>query len=158
MDTASHVGLQHFTDQHIDALNRFELPEEQGQFTSLPEKVLGVTEGQYRIVITSDSVPVGFFLLHATQRVKEYTDNPNAMLLTSFSINFAEQGKGFAKKGLLLLPDFVHAEFPDCDEIALAVNHKNVPAQKLYLHTGFTDTGLRRMGAIGEQFIFRLAL
>lgn len=59
---------------------------------------------------------------------------------------------------MLLLRDFVKSEFPSCDEIVLAVNHKNFPAQKLYAKVGFKDTGRRKIGPIGEQFILSLGL
>ncbi|MDV2582252.1 GNAT family N-acetyltransferase [Alkalibacillus haloalkaliphilus] len=158
MKTVNHIKLEHFSDEYLDDLNSFELPEEQAQFTALPSKYFEVTEGQFRIVIVSESEPIGFFLLHSTERVKEYTDNPNAMLLTSLSINQAKQGKGYAKQAMLLLNDFVKTEFPNCNEIVLAVNHKNIPAQKLYSKIGYRDTGRRKMGPIGEQFIMSLLL
>ncbi|EJL46326.1 GNAT family N-acetyltransferase [Brevibacillus agri] len=158
MNKPVHVKLTHYSPAHLPALRSFELPEEQGQFTSLPVETLAVTEGQYPIVIVSEKEPVGFFLLHSTERVKEYSANPDAMLLTSFSINHAQQGKGYAKQGMLLLPAFIRTEFPACTEIVLAVNHKNIPAQRLYVAAGFADTGRRRMGPLGEQFVFCLPL
>ena len=124
----------------------------------MPSKILEVTEGQNRIVILSGIEPVGFFLLHSTERVKEYSDNPNAMLLTALSVNRSKQGKGYAKQGMLLLRDFVKSEFPNCDEIVLVVNHKNVPAQRLYLRVGFEDRGKRKIGPLGEQFVMSLSL
>ena len=139
-------------------MNSFELPKEQGQFTLLPNNFKEVTESQYRIVILNDTEPVGFFLLHLTDRVKDYTDNPKAVLLTSLSINHAKQGRGYAKQAMFLLKKFVTAEFPNYNEIILAVNHKNISAQKLYLIVGFQDTGKRKMGPIGEQFIMNLML
>ncbi|MFJ5761991.1 GNAT family N-acetyltransferase [Neobacillus sp. NPDC093182] len=152
------VGLVHFSKEFETQLNSFELPKEQEQFTALPKKITEVADGQYRIVILSGNVPVGFFLLHATDRVKDYSDNPKAMLLTAFSINHAHQGKGYAKQGMSLLREFVQKEFPDCNEIVLAVNHKNIPAQKLYMKVGFQDTRRRKIGKIGEQYIMALSL
>lgn len=152
------VEINHFSIEHLEALKSFELPDEQEQFTSLPSKILNVTEGQHPIVILSENKPVGFFLLYSTKRVKEYTTNQNAMLLTTLSVNHAEQGKGYAKRGMLLLKDFVKSEFPSCDEIVLAVNHKNMPALKLYSKVGFNDTGRRKIGRIGEQYIMSLLL
>ncbi|WP_010096883.1 GNAT family N-acetyltransferase [Ornithinibacillus scapharcae] len=152
------VELKHFTEEHTQQLCTFELPMEQGQFTSLPKNYLEITEGQHRIVIVHHLVPVGFFLLHATERVKEYTDNPNAMLLTSLSINHKEQGKGYARHAMNILRRFVLEEFPNCNEIILAVNHKNIAAQRLYAKVGFQDTGKRKMGPIGEQFILNFML
>ncbi len=115
-----------------------------------------VKKGQHPIVILDFSKPVGFFLLHANERVKEYSDNPDAMLLTALSINHMEQGKGYAKKGMYELRVFVKNEFPTCTEIVLAVNHKNLPAQQLYKKAGFTNTGRTKMGNIGQQFIYSL--
>ncbi|MFS0605313.1 GNAT family N-acetyltransferase [Peribacillus frigoritolerans] len=158
MEKVDYVVLKHFSNEYLDVLNSFELPEEQVQFTALPNKILEATEGQYRIVILSENEPVGFFLLHSTERVKEYSDNPKAMLLTALSVNHAKQGNGYAKQGMLLLSDFVKSEFPNCDEIVLVVNHKNLPAQQLYLKAGFQDTGKRKIGPIGEQFIMTLSV
>lgn len=158
MGKVDYVELKHFSNEYLDVLNSFELPEEQVQFTALPNKILEATEGQHRIVILSENEPVGFFILHSTERVKEYSDNSKAMLLTALSVNHAKQGKGYAKQGMLLLSDFVKSEFPNCDEIVLVVNHKNFPAQQLYLKVGFQDTGKRKIGPIGEQFIMNLSV
>lgn len=152
------VEIKYFTVEYLEALKSFELPDEQEQFTSLPNKTLNVTGGQHPIVILSKNQPVGFFLLHSTERVKEYTNNQNAMLLTTLSINHVEQGKGYAKRGMLLLQDFVQSEFPYCDEIVLAVNHKNISALRLYSKVGFNDTNRRKIGRIGEQYIMSLLL
>lgn len=78
------------------------------------------------------------------------------MLLTALSINHLEQGKGFAKHAMRLLSEFVKSEFPSYDEIVLAVNHKNIPAQELYRKVGFHDTGERKMGPIGQQYILNM--
>ncbi|GEL78510.1 GNAT family N-acetyltransferase [Tenuibacillus multivorans] len=158
MEKTEYITLEHFSNKHLDALTSFKLPEDQKQFTALPDQYKEVEDGQHRIVILNKTKPVGFFLLHATARVKDYSDNPSAMLLTSLSINHAEQGKGYAKKAMFLLKEFVVSEFPDCDEIVLAVNHKNISAQQLYLKVGFQDTGRRKVGPIGEQFIMNLML
>ena len=153
-----YVRVAFVSDEHLDCLNTFELPEEQVQYTRLPRDVSDLQEWQYPIVILAGEEPVGFFLLHRTERVKEFTGNPDAILLTAFSIDFRQQGKGYAKQGLQALPGFVAAHFTGCDEVVLAVNHKNIPAQNVYRKTGFSDTGIRRMGPRGEQFIMRLII
>ncbi|WP_410769980.1 GNAT family N-acetyltransferase [Fontibacillus sp. BL9] len=153
------VELVHFSEErHSSALDGFELPEDQIRFTALPKEIQSVTEGQYRIVIASDGVPVGFFMLHATERVKAYSDNPNAMLLTALSIDHKQQRQGYAKKAMIALKAFVMNEFAACDEVVLVVNCKNTPARQLYSASGFTDTGGRRMGPIGEQYVMKLFL
>lgn len=156
MGKTSYLKLRHFSNEDMDKLKTFELPKDQEQFTSLPKNFKEVAEGQYRIVICNDQEPVGFFLLHSTDRVKEYSNNSQAMLLTALSINKIEQGKGYAKQAMLLLRRFVTDKFPHCNEIVLAVNHKNVAAQKLYEKVGFQDTGKRKVGPIGEQYIMSL--
>lgn len=140
----------------MDILQTFELPQNQVHFTSLPANFQEPKQGEHRIVLLSDNTPVGFFLLNTTAKVLEYSRSPHAVLLTSLSINQIEQGNGYAKKAMLLVKEFVQTEFPDCDEIVLAVNHKNTAAHQLYVKTGFQDTGDRKTGPIGEQLIMKL--
>ncbi|GGI15355.1 GNAT family N-acetyltransferase [Gottfriedia solisilvae] len=152
------VELQHYKTEFYESLSEFSLPEEQKQFTSLPVAMLEASDGRYPIVILSESRPVGFFILHSSSRVRDYTDNTNAMLLTSFSIDHKQQGNGYAKIGLLQIEHFVSEFFQHCNEIVLAVNHKNIAAQKVYEKVGYQDTGRRKIGAIGEQFIYSYTL
>ncbi|PCK21883.1 GNAT family N-acetyltransferase [Bacillus pumilus] len=152
------VTLAHFSEGYIEGLTSFVLEEEQAKFTALPSAYFEFTEGQYRIVILNESEPVGFFVLHATDRVKDYSNNPNALLLTSLSIHQTQQGKGYAKQAMSLLKQFVTSEFPTYNEIVLAVNHQNIPAQTLYSQVGYQDTGRRKIGPIGEQLILSLLL
>ncbi|MFE8700461.1 GNAT family N-acetyltransferase [Cytobacillus sp. FJAT-54145] len=158
MNSQKQIRLKRYTAEFNEKLGEFELPAEQEQFTAMPIEMLEVTEERHPIVILSDWEPVGFFVLHSSERVKEYSDNPKAMLLTALSINYAQQGKGYANKGMSLLRDFITQEFPNCNEVVLAVNHKNIPAQKLYEKVGFTDTYRRKIGRIGEQYIYSLTL
>lgn len=64
------------------------------------------------VILDRNGVPVGLFALETGDRVKEFTDNEDALLLTSFSINHNRQGKGYAKKSLSLLQEFVKRYFP----------------------------------------------
>lgn len=150
------IELQFYLPEYFESLKEYQLPEEQVRFTALPFEMLEINNERHPIVIISPNQPVGFFVLHSSDRVKEYSDNPNAMLLTAFSINHRHQGNGYAKKGMELLPGFVNEKFPWCDEIVLAVNHRNIPAQKLYQKVGYIDTSRRKMGKIGEQLILSL--
>ncbi|WP_253271180.1 GNAT family N-acetyltransferase [Sporosarcina sp. D27] len=149
------VKLEKYNPDFLKALKEFELPTEKAQYTALPTVILEkLTDNQYPVVILSNDDPVGFFLLQSTDRVKEFTDNPWALLLTALSIDNSKQGKGFAIEAMKLIKQFVNLELPEYDEIILAVNHKNIPAQNLYKRVGFSDTGKRKIGKIGEQFIF----
>ncbi|MEW5550522.1 GNAT family N-acetyltransferase [Peribacillus frigoritolerans] len=154
----SSVELKRFSSEYLTGLNSFVLTDAQKQFSALPNKFVEATDGQHRIVILSDNTPVGFFLLNSNERVKKYSTNLNALLLTALSINNTEQGKGYAKQGMSLLHEFVKSEFPKCDEIVLVVDKDNIPAQKLYLKVGFEDTNERQIGRIGEEIIMRLSI
>ena len=124
------VKLERYKPEFLKVLTEFELPTEKAQYTALPTVMLEkLTDNQYPIVILSNNEPVGFFLLQSTDSVKEFTDNPRALLLTALSIDNSKQGKGFAKEAMNLIKQFVNQEFPEYNEIILAVNHKNIPAQ-----------------------------
>lgn len=151
------VKLEKYKPEFLKALKEFELPTEKAQFTALPATILEkLVDNQYPVVILNGGAPVGFFLLQSTDRVKEFTDNSRALLLTALSIDNSQQGKGLAKEAMVLMKQFVNQEFPKYDEIILAVNHKNITAQNLYTRVGFSDTGKRKIGKIGEQFIFNI--
>lgn len=158
MGNVSIVKLEHFEDKFLNELENFDLPKEQIQFSALPKDILNTTDGQYRIVITNNGQAVGFFLLHATDKVKNYSSNPNALLLTALTVDHKYQGKGFAKKGMLALPHFVKKFFPSYNEIVLVVNEKNFHAQALYKKVGFNDTGERKIGPIGKQILMSLSI
>ena len=155
MEKMKSVELKHYSSEYTKELNGFALTEEQLQFSALPSIFEEMNEGQHRIVILNDQIPVGFFILNSNERVKKYSTNLNAMLLTALSINHREQGKGFAKEGMSLLVPFVQTEFPTCDEIVLVVDQANIPAQKLYVKVGFEDTNERLVGRVGEEIIMR---
>ncbi|HET7615467.1 MAG TPA: GNAT family N-acetyltransferase, partial [Bacillales bacterium] len=143
---------------HDEALKAFALPEEQAQFTALPvEKLERPSDERHPIVILNRDEPVGFFVLETGERLRKYTENERALLLTALSINHSEQGKGFAKAGMRILNGFVQKEFPCVDEVVLAVNMKNIAAQKMYEKSGFQDTGRRTFGSKGEQKVLSLA-
>lgn len=59
---------------------------------------------------------------------------------------------------MLLLEEFVKRYFPIKNEVVLAVNERNIPAQNLYAKVGFQDKGFRRMGPIGQQIIMHLPI
>src|SRR5690606_16194689 len=92
------ITLENKSPEQLAILQDFQLPEEQKQFTSLPKDALPVTAGQHPLVIVRDGEPVGFFILNTSDRVKEYTHNPVAMLLTSFLIDYKQQENGYASR------------------------------------------------------------
>ncbi|MBM6995179.1 GNAT family N-acetyltransferase [Paenibacillus sp. DXFW5] len=145
-------------EEDFETLQGFELLSEQVEFTALPGEALEVAAqdpNRYPVVIQSaEGETVGFFVLHLNAGSDLLVDNPRAILLRALSVDFRQQGKGYAKAAMLQLPAFVREHFPEVDEIVLAVNARNLTAQRLYLQVGFEDRGLTRLGPVGLQHIY----
>ncbi|PEE80522.1 GNAT family N-acetyltransferase [Bacillus toyonensis] len=156
------IQLVPYKETYKEIIQSFTLPSEQVQFTSDPGELLKKAKSDRTknviVILDYNGVPVGLFALQTGERVQEFTENEDALLLTSFSINYNKQRRGCAKKSLALLQDFVKLYFPIKNEVVLAVNEKNMPAQKLYEKVGFEDRGFRRMGPIGQQIIMHLPI
>ena len=155
------VRLEFYQLEHKAILETFYLPKEQNKYTSVPKEKLAIAvedKHQYPIVILTGSKPVGFFILYDGENSSTYTNNSNSLILRSFSINHADQGNGYAKKGLLLLKDFIKEYFPLVGEVVLAVNAQNVLAKSLYLKCGFKENGSTMMGPIGLQHILSFSV
>lgn len=155
------ITLDFYKEKYLTDLVKFCLPPEQEIFTTLPKDVLHLALSdyfRYPVVVLLKDVAVGFFILHYGKDIFEFIHNPNAILLRTFSINFKFQGHGYAKSSLKLLPEFIKNNFHGIDQIILAVNEKNLIAQKLYSKCGFTDTAIRKIGPRGPQFILQYLL
>ncbi|KAF1678920.1 GNAT family protein [Bacillus mexicanus] len=156
------ISLSFYKPEHLSELESFKLNNDDKRFTSLPKEVLTQAlsiRDRYPVVILNDNLPIGFFILHTSKETLEpYSNNPFALLLSSLSLNAVHQGKGYAKKAMLLLPSFVSGYFPWCDEMILAVNHLNTRAKHLYMKCGFIDKGRRRIGPLGEQLVLHYFL
>lgn len=157
----SGISLEMYRPEYDLALKTFTLPENQRKFTLLPSEMIRRAEGdptRHSVVILCEGEPVGFFVLRSGEVVRDYSDNPRALLLVALCVNYSQQGKGYAKKGLQFLKFFVSEHFDDINEVVLAVNENNINAQILYKKLGFKDTGKRKLGKLGETFIYSLSL
>lgn len=155
-DNLMQTQLVFYQPGHKAALESFQLPETQKQFTGMPNEMLKIAvEDKHRfpIVIVSSGRPVGFFVLYEGEERFEYSDHANSLVLRAFSINYNDQGNGYAKAALMQLKEFVDKHFPEVDEIALAVNLQNLSARHVYLRCGFKDEGRTKMGRNGLQHI-----
>lgn len=155
----SSVVLVEYSNTYDEQLSNFYLPKEQLQFTSMPlDKINGTNESNTakHVLILENDAPVGYFSLEDGEKLLKYSNNTNARLLTAFSIDSRNQGKGLAKIGLQLLPEFVKNNFTGIDEIVLGVNQRNTPAYNLYLKTGFVDKNEFYEGPKGHQHILHL--
>lgn len=152
----SKMQLYFYNEGFKNTIEQYKLTDEQLRFTGKPIKCIELSNedsDRYSILAMENDRLVTFFVLHQNDGVKPYSNHSNSILLRAFSTDSRYQGKGFAKKALMLLPDFVNDNFSEMNEIILAVNLKNEAAQGLYKKCGFIDEGVRRMGKKGELII-----
>lgn len=151
------VSLDFFKQEDFAGLN-YALDENQQQYTSTVEQALERIKERndpkaFAITVFEDQQPAGFFVLDFGEDKFELTENSKSVLLRSLSINPTLQGKGIGKSAMQIVDDFVKNHFPDCDEIVLAVNMKNISAYHVYLKTGYSYDGKNRMGRSGPQYL-----
>ncbi|WP_107942746.1 GNAT family protein [Metasolibacillus sp. FSL H7-0170] len=150
------MQLYFYEDRFKNNIDHYELTEEQLHYTSHPKECIKLSNedsDRYSILAIEDKELVTFFDLHKNEGVKPYSNNHHAILVRAFSTDFRHQGKGYAKNALILLPEFIKKNFGEVNEIVLAVNLKNIPAQELYKKCGFVDEGVRKMGEKGELIV-----
>lgn len=108
---------------------------------------------KHPILILKDEELIGFFILQLGVGVSKFSDNPKAILFKAHSIDLNYQGKGYAKKSLELLPDYVLYHYPMVNEIVLSVSIDNISSQMLYLRCGFSNTNKRISIGNSVEFI-----
>ena len=142
-------------------LNDYHLPEEQAQYSALPRMAVEISENdsnRHPLMGIVDHHLVTFFILEEGEAAKIFSADDRDILLRSFSTNYENQGKGYARKALELTPDYIRKNLPHINGIVLGVNKKNVAAQKLYEKCGFIDEGNRVMGSKGEMIVMKYYL
>ncbi|MNM19281.1 hypothetical protein D3C81_295880 [compost metagenome] len=156
------VALTPYRAGHREGLLAFTLPQEQEVFTGMPAETLDTAlqdDNRDPVVVICGEAPVGFFVLHGWDGIGDiYSGNSRALLLRAYLIDRASQGRGYGRESMALLPDYVERYHPGTEEIVLLVNERNRGAERLYLASGFYDTGLRRLGAKGMQKLLRYDL
>ena len=153
------MKLHHYKIKHAQKVANYTLTEEQLRFTGSPqESVMLAAEDLDRkpILAFEGEALVTFLVLHLKTGAAVYSNNPNAALIRAFSTDFYQQGKGYAKEVLNILPSYVKQHYPEVNELVLAVNEKNRPAQHLYAKCHFKDTGRRYEGPKGPQIVMDL--
>ncbi|MBB6372342.1 GNAT family N-acetyltransferase [Chryseobacterium shigense] len=151
------VSLRFFKDLDFGELN-YSLNENQLQYTSMVEKALKRIEErndgkEFPVTIFKDEKPAGFFVLDFGEDKLDLTENEESVLLRSLSINPCLQGKGIGNTAMQKVDSFVRENFPDCSEIVLAVNQKNISAYHIYLKAGYLYDGKTRIGRSGPQYL-----
>lgn len=154
------IQLLPYKTSHQKALFAYTLSAEQMKFTALPEQTLQRIKERadgmkHPITILYQQFPIGFFVLDESHDKLEYTDNPNALLFRSLSLNPNYQGKGLGKQAILSVDTYARIHFPNANEIVLGVNFKNKNTYQLYLKCGYVDEGKTNEGFQGKQHILR---
>lgn len=142
-------------------IDQYQLSEEQLRYTGTPDFPIKIAENfsfiHPLLGIENDKLTT-FFVIDEKKDVHLYTKNTHAVLLRTFSTDQRLQGQGYAKKVLLLLPEYIKSQFPSVTEIVLAVNEENIAPQKLYEKTGFSDTSMRVVSDTGLLKVMHLML
>ncbi|WP_332649472.1 GNAT family N-acetyltransferase [Lysinibacillus sp. 54212] len=150
------MNLTFYEDSFSSVINRYTITDEQLRYTVSPIEAIQLAKedkDRFPILALENDRLVTFFVLHRNEGVRAYSSNENSILIRSFSTDFYQQGKGFAKRVLLLLPAFVRCHFQEVNELVLAVNVGNDVAKRLYESCGFVDNGVRIMGIKGELIV-----
>lgn len=157
------LQLVPYNSTHFEELDSYTLDEFQAQFTTsmreniLVKNILSIPE-KYPITVIFEQKPIGFFILDNSEEKFVYTDEKEALLLRSLSLNPQFQGKGLGKQTILALDSYIKDNFPIHTKIVLAVNERNTLAKALYLKSGYTDTGKTVMGIKGLQYIMEKSI
>ncbi|WP_417429030.1 GNAT family N-acetyltransferase [Halpernia sp.] len=154
------IFLKFYKPKDFEDLN-YNLSELQMEFTAtlnlvlerIKERELNSDFFSQPISIFLDEKPVGFFVLDLGEDKFGLTENPDSILVRSFSVNPKFQGEGIGKSAMFLITDFVKNNFPKVNEIILSVNERNELAYQIYLKTGFHFFGKIISGKSGLQKI-----
>ncbi|MFJ3386797.1 GNAT family N-acetyltransferase [Lysinibacillus sp. NPDC086135] len=147
------MRLKFYEEKDDHLIERYTITEEQLRYTMSPKESIELVKqdkNRHAVLVLDEDRLVTFFVLHEHEGVKPYSSNEQAVLIRAFSTDFYEQGKGYAKAALQLLPDFVLTHFPYINELVLGVNLPNTAAQSLYKKCGFVDEGRLAKGFRAE--------
>ncbi|MED1865239.1 GNAT family N-acetyltransferase [Fictibacillus nanhaiensis] len=155
------MKVRKYENKDHQAALEYILPPEQAIFTSIPAEVLATFRNDIfnqPFVIYSNQQLVGWFALYTEGSGNIYTNNKQAILLKSFSIDVRFQKRGFGLDSLKLLPNIVKQQYKDKNEIILTVHETNDAAISLYRKAGFIHKGENYNGEYGIEMIFRMSL
>jgi len=152
------ITLAFFEQSHLQEVMKYTLPVEQLQFTALPEAVFERlsqrTDALARpVTILKDGLPIGFLVLDYGQDKLDLTENTEAILIRSLSLNPLYQGLGYGKRAMTLIEEFVKNNYDEVNELVLAVNTDNTSAFRLYLAVGYKYEGRQCLGLRGMQYV-----
>ncbi|WP_114603982.1 GNAT family N-acetyltransferase [Staphylococcus sp. EZ-P03] len=148
------IQLIPYVPKYNAQLAEFSIAKEESAFALTPLAALeDLADQEYPVIVLYEQLPAGFLRLNQNQERFGLTDNPNSILVKSFSVTETLQGQGIAQSALKQLPNYVKQHFPEVDEIVLSVNFKNPKAIHVYKKIGYNDTGRVIGGNAGPQHV-----
>jgi GNAT superfamily N-acetyltransferase len=137
------------------------LPEQE-PFSGAARDTLPAAElapGRVGVVALAAGVPFGFLMLDVGPEVRVYAPGDGVVGVRGVYVDAASQGRGLGTEMLRALPPFARERYPGATHLALTVNTSNPRAIRVYLRSGFTDTGRFYYGGrLGPQHVLELAL
>jgi RimJ/RimL family protein N-acetyltransferase len=137
------------------------LPEQE-PFSGAARDTLPAAElapGRVGVVALADGVPFGFLMLDVGPEVRVYAPGDGVVGVRGVYVDAASQGRGLGTEMLRALPPFARERYPGATRLALTVNTSNPRAIRVYLRSGFIDTGRFYYGGrLGPQHVLELAL
>ncbi|MGO4800212.1 GNAT family N-acetyltransferase [Pseudomonas sp. W22_MBD1_FP4] len=100
--------------------------------------------------LLADDIPVAFLLLKRPPCLPHWADAHSATL-HAFQVDRRQQGRGFGKACLQILPTAAIETWPQIKALELSVDTDNVAAMGLYLGAGWVDSGEAYKGRVGYE-------
>ncbi|WP_074124684.1 GNAT family N-acetyltransferase [Bradyrhizobium sp. NAS96.2] len=138
----AHLKLEPKQEQFVDPLDLV--------FAQLRKSSHHELEHPFSIVFGPDVV--GFLVLREKAALPEWAP-PDVVTLHSVRVGRAFQGNGYGKATTGLAAEWISTNRVGINRLMLAVNARNLTARRVYLKSGFRDTGATHSGPIGPQNI-----
>jgi ribosomal protein S18 acetylase RimI-like enzyme len=106
--------------------------------------------------LLAGDVPVAFLLLKRPPCLPHWADEHSATL-HALQVDRHQQGRGYGKICLQMLPAAALQAWPQIKALELSVDADNVAAMGLYLGAGWVDSGEAYRGRIGHERRLRRA-
>ncbi|PJI92429.1 acetyltransferase (GNAT) family protein [Yoonia maricola] len=154
------VTLAPLTADLTDTLRDIRVAADQVAFSGQPYEVIDDPEPGVDVhVILNEGQVVGMFRIDPGFHHTYPFAGPDTPGLRTFLVDQQMQGRGIAKACCMQLHDYLSKHYGDAKAVYLTVNLRNQAARKVYLASGFVDTGDQwLLGEAGPQNVLRLDL
>ena len=154
------VTLRPMTDADRNAMLALRLTPGQERFVCPIAQILEdrLPAEDFHLIVEAASV-VGSFSIDRDYARRQDFCLPGELGLLGFLVDSRQQGRGIGQAACAGLGNYLSRHYPDRSSVVLTVNCRNLAAQRLYLSTGFEDTGeLYHGGRSGPQHIYRMPI